>query len=174
MMELGLTWPLQRLLKLSVPYGMETERGFCWDAHCITLRGESALLLVHCASRFTLVRFAMTPFDWQNLDGIAREEIALGLAEAGIGRSEREVYLQKLGMPLFTRTHGRREVAFLNRAWEDVLVSDLLVDTENCRQPLLNAAVNATLCRCAGEDVLCSAQAHLEHWFACKKGEGAL
>ena len=52
-MQLGLTWPLQRLLKVSVPYGEPIHRGLCWDAHCITLRGRSSLLLVHCESRYT-------------------------------------------------------------------------------------------------------------------------
>ena len=40
-MQLGLTWPLQRLLHVSVPYGPPVDRGFCWDAHCITLRGKA-------------------------------------------------------------------------------------------------------------------------------------
>ena len=56
-MQLGLTWPLQRLLKVSVPYGDPIDRGLCWDAHCITLHGRSSLLLVHCASRYTCVLF---------------------------------------------------------------------------------------------------------------------
>ena len=64
-----------------------------------------------------------------------------------------------------TRTHGRREVAFLNRAWEDVLSADLLIDTSSQRQPVLNHAVNDRLCRCAGEDVMDTALAHLERYF---------
>ena len=50
-MQVGLTWPFQRLLKVSVPYGEPIDRGLCWYAHCITLHGRSSLLLVHCASR---------------------------------------------------------------------------------------------------------------------------
>ena len=46
-MQLGLTWPLQRLLRQPVPYGEPVPRAWCWDLHCITLHGRSSLLLVH-------------------------------------------------------------------------------------------------------------------------------
>ena len=62
-MQFGLTWPLQRLLKVSVPYGEPIHRGLCWDAHCITLHGRSSLLLVHCESRYTCVRY-VTCLPW--------------------------------------------------------------------------------------------------------------
>ena len=39
-MELGLTFPLQRFLKVKTPaYGTEPDRRFCWDLHVIDLRG---------------------------------------------------------------------------------------------------------------------------------------
>ena len=151
-MELGVTWPLQRLLRISVPYGdPDTSKHLCWDAHCITLRGRSSLLLVHCESRFTCVRYDMTPLDWKNLQDIVPEEIGAALGEV-----------------LLTRTHGRREVAFLNRAWEDVLSADLLVDESSQRQPMLNAAVNSRLCRCAGAEGIDTAHAHLIGCFQNK------
>ena len=49
-----------------------------------------------------------------------------------------------------TRTHGRREVAFLNRAWEDVLSLDLCLDMGQQAQPLLDYTVNTRPSRCAG------------------------
>ena len=61
-----------------------------------------------------------------------------------------EGYLEKAGPACLTRTHGRREVAFLNRAWEDVLALDLCLDTERQAQPLLDRAVNTCSSRCAG------------------------
>ena len=75
------------------------------------------------------------------------------------------VYLQEAGEIQLTRTHGRREVAFLNRAWEDVLSADLLVDQSSYCQPLLNHAVNDRLCRCAGADDVNTAHAHLMRYF---------
>ena len=41
-------------------------------------------------------------------------------------------------------------VAFLNRAWEDVLALDLCLDMERQAQPLLDRAVNTCSSRCAG------------------------
>ena len=164
-MQLGLTWPLQRLLRVSVPYGETTQRGFCWDAHCITLHGKSSLLLVHCETRYTCARFDLTAFDWSHLAEIAVEEIRLGLLDAGISPMSVEAYLAAAGNIEQTRTHGRREVAFLNRAWEDVLSADLLIDHDSQRQPVLNYAVNSRLCRCAGRNELATAQEHLEHYF---------
>lgn len=164
-MQLGLTWPLQRLIKVSVPYGEPIHRGLCWDAHCITLHGHSSLLLVHCESRYTCVRYDLSPVDWNYLEKNAWEEIRLGLLDAGIAAEEVTAYLKDAGEIHLTRTHGRREVAFLNRVWEDVLSADLLIDQSSCRQPLLNCAVNSRPCRCAGSDRIDTAQAHLLQYF---------
>ena len=164
-MQLGLTWPLQRLLKVSVPYGEPICRGFCWDAHCITLHGHNSLLLVHCESRYTCVRYDLSTMDWNRLEEIVQEELRLGLLDAGIPEEQVAAYLQEAGEIQPTRTHGRREVAFLNRAWEDVLSTDLLVDQSSYRQPLLNYAVNDRLCRCAGADGIDTAHAHLMRYF---------
>lgn len=165
-MQLGLTWPLQRLLHTSVPYGEPIEKTFCWDAHCITLLGRSSLLLVHCQSRYTCVRFDMSLLDWGRLDELVWEEIQYGLLEAGIDNSTVKTYLSVAGTLVRTRTHGRREVAFLNRAWEDVLSSDLLIDQDTHRQPILNHAVNSRPCRCAGREGNKTALEHLHFFFS--------
>ena len=150
-MQLGLTFPLQRKLKIkSVPYGTPLERLFCWDLHCITLRGQDSLLLVHCASRYTVVACGVTGFDWKDLPGFAMEQIRSGLLDAGLPEQVIKDYFRAAGVSELTRTHGRREVAFLNRAWDDVLALDHAVDTAAQRQPLLEQAVNAIPCRCAG------------------------
>ena len=164
-MQLGLTWPLQRLLRTAVPYGETVERGLCWDAHCITLHGRSSLLLVHCESRYTCVRFDLSPRDWARLEELVAEEIRLGLLDAGIPAETTDAYMREIGSVQMTRTHGRREVAFLNRAWEDVISADILVDLESNHQPVLNHTVNRVPCRCAGEEGLDTAIAHLERYF---------
>ena len=165
-MQLGLTFPLQRKLKLKyVPYGAPIDRRCAWDLHCISLRGQNSLLLVHCASRYTVVACGLSPFDWENLPQFAAEQIQQGLLDAGLPEGTVDAYLQKAGAMELTRTHGRREVAFLNRAWEDVLSADLLVDQSGYRQPLLNHAVNSRLCRCAGADGIDTAHAHLMRYF---------
>ena len=146
-MQFGLTFPLQRKLKIKfVPYGAPLERLFCWDLHCITLRGQDSLLLVHCASRYTIVACGVTRFNWDDLPGFAMEQIRTGLLDAGLPEQTVTDYLGQTGGPELTRTHGRREVAFLNRAWDDVLALDYTVDSATVRQPLLEQAVNGIPC----------------------------
>ena len=85
---------------------------------------------------------------------IRAQEIAryvqLGLLDAGLPEKTVEDYLRAAGAPELTRTHGRREVAFLNRAWDDVLAMDFTVNISTVRQPLLEQAANGIPCRCAG------------------------
>ncbi len=150
-MQLGLTFPLQRKLHIrSVPYGPPLDRTFCWDLHCITLRGQDSLLLVHCASRYTIVAYGVMKYHWDDVARFAMEQTRAGLLDAGLPEQVVTNYLRAAGTPELTRTHGRREVAFLNRAWEDVLALDYTVDTATLRQPLLEQAVNGIPCRCAG------------------------
>ena len=150
-MELGLTFPLQRFLKRKPPaYGTEPDRRLCWALHVIDLRGRRCLLAVHCHSRYTFVRFDVTPFQWADLPGLFREGLFDSLTAAGFPQAQAEAYLRRAGDTEITRTHGRREVAFLNRAWEDVLALDLCLDVTSQAQPLLDHAVNTRPSRCMG------------------------
>ena len=150
-MELGLTFPLQRFLKLKTPlYGQESDRRLCWDLHVIQLRGRSSLLAVHCHTRYTFVRYDLSPFQWQDLTGLFREGLEESLLAAGFPPREVEDYMPLVSAPEITRTHGRREVAFLNRAWEDVLTLDLCLDPSAQAQPLLDREVNTQPSRCVG------------------------
>ena len=150
-MELGLTFPLQRFLKVKTPpYGTEQNRRFCWDLHVIDLRGRKCLLAVHCHSRYAFVRYDVTPFQWADIPGLFREGLLESLSAVGFSPEEADAYLWQAGDTQVTRTHGRREVAFLNRAWEDVLTLDLCLDTSRQAQPLLDHAVNTRPGRCAG------------------------
>ena len=146
--------PLQRFLKQKPPpYGTEPDRRFCWDLHVITLRGNRSLLAVHCHSRYAFVRYDVVSLQWADLPALFREGLLASLA-AGSSQEMAANYLDRAGGIDVTRTHGRREVAFLNRAWEDVLASDLCLDTDRQVQPLLDHAVNTRPSRCAGFDGL--------------------
>ena len=150
-MELGLTFPLQRFLKVKpLAYGTEPDRRFCWDLHVIDLRGRRSLLAVHCHSRYAFVRYDVPPFQWADIPGLFRAGLGESLTAAGFSREQTEEYLHRAGTIQLTRTHGRREVAFLNRAWEDVLALDLCLDPDRQAQPLLDHAVNTRPSRCVG------------------------
>ena len=161
-LQLGLTIPLQRYLHItSLPYGEPLDRLYCWDLHRITLHGRDSLLAVHCASRYTFMAFDMTDADWTDLSAVAQSGIRRSLLETGINETHVSDYMAQAGAPVLTKTHGRREVAFLNRAWEDVMTHDFMVDKSSQEQPFLEQAVNALPCRCAGEDGVAPAREHL-------------
>ena len=157
-MELGLTFPLQRFLhQKPPPYGSETGRRFCWDLHVIQLRGRNCLLAVHCHSRYAFVRFDVPGLLWADLSGLFRAGLTDSLTAAGFAPAQIEAYLQAAGEVRLTRTHGRREVAFLNRAREDVLALDTCLDAASAAQPMLDWAVNARPSRCVGFEGLAPA-----------------
>ena len=150
-MELGLTFPLQRFLRQKPPaYGSESDRRFCWDLHVIHLRGQRSLLAVHCHSRYTFVRFDVPPLLWADLPGLFWAGLAESLTAAGFSPAQISAYRKAAGPTRLSRTHGRREVAFLNRAWEDVLALDTCLDTASAAQPMLDLAVNTCPSRCVG------------------------
>ena len=152
--EFGLTIPLQRHLGIkALPYGEESDRRFCWDLHVIPLRGRPSLLAVHCHSRYTFVLYDLSPLDWAHLPDVFREGLEQSLSTAGFP-SKAANLLCGNHQPLFTRTHGRQEVAFLNRAWGDVVAAELALDENIQNQPLLDQIVNAKPSRCASFDGL--------------------
>ena len=159
--ELGLTIPLQRHLHIkALPYSQESDRRFCWDLHVIPLRGRPSLLAVHCHTRYTFVLYDLNRLEWERLPDVFLDGLRLSLSVA-VFPAEETKELCGSELPLFTRTHGRREVAFLNRAWEDVMVVELALDESSQSQPLLNQLVNAKLSRCAGMEGLDTAAKRL-------------
>ena len=152
-MELGLTWPLQRFLKEKPFLAKAQPDPFCWELHRILLRGRDCLLVVHALTRFTCLRYDLSPAEWRNLFHIVREEIDLGLEEAGLIQKEREAYFQAAGAAVLTRTHGRRPVAYLNRVWVEVLEAEPLLTEEPGHQRLLCQMVNRNPTRAAAYPV---------------------
>lgn len=152
--ELGLTIPLQRHLHLkALPHSQEPDRCFCWDLHIIPLRGRSSLLAVHCHTRYTFVLYDLNLLEWERLPDVFLDGLRLSLSAAGFPEKTTEK-LCGLELPLFTKTHGRREVAFLNRAWEDVIAAELALNKSRQSQPLLDQLVNAKPSRCTGAEGL--------------------
>lgn len=160
-MELGLTIPLQRRLKIkALPYGQEPDRRFCWDLHVIPLRSRPSLLAVHGCTRYTFVLYDLSRPEWERLPDVFSEGLSRSLSCAGFP-AEAVAALCGSEPPLFTKTHGRREVAFLNRAWEDVVSAELALDESGRSQPLLDQLVNAKPGRCVGADGLAPAAKRL-------------
>ena len=160
-MELGLTIPLQRHLGVkALLYGVEPDRRFCWDLHIITLRGHASLLAVHCHTRYAFVLYDLSCLEWNRLPEVFRNGLERSLSSAGLPAGAANL-LCGSSQPLFTKTHGRREVAFLNRAWDDVMSAELALDESTQSQPFLDQLVNAKPSRCAGFDGLDAAKERL-------------
>lgn len=150
-MQLGLTIPLMKHLKINkLSYGEELHRRFCWDLHCIRLHNHSCLLAVHCETRYMFVLYGMTRAQWNRLPKVFLEGLITSLTNAGVENSLIESYLQTAGEIKLTKTHGRREVAFLNRAWDDVAALDYCIDKEQQAQPLIEQSINNMICNCVG------------------------
>ena len=163
MIELGLTIPLQRHLKIkTLPYGQEPNRRFCWDLHVIPLRSRSSLLAVHCHTRYTFVLYDLSRWEWEHLPDVFLRGLRRSLSNAGFSTESAEVFCG-LEASLLTKTHGRREVAFLNRAWEDVMAAELALDESSQNQPLLDQIVNAKPSRCVGFEGLGAATERICH-----------
>lgn len=154
-MELGLTIPLMKQLGTGpLPYGREPDLRWCWDLHGIRLHGRPSLLGVHCETRYTLVLFDLCPGDWARLPQTFVAGLTESLRGAGFAKAHIQGYLERAGEPCLTKAHGRREVAFLNRAWEDVMRLDSSIDRGQQGQLLLEDSLNRLPRRCAGEDGL--------------------
>ena len=159
--ELGLTIPLQRHLHIkALPYGQGPDRRFCWDLHVITLRGRPSLLAVHCYSRYAFILNDLSRLDWDRLPEVFRAGLESSLSASGFPAEAADLLCGDR-QPLFTKTHGRREVAFLNRAWDDVMAAELALDESTQSQPLLDQIVNANPSRCVGFERLDSASERL-------------
>lgn len=153
-MEFGLTFPLQRFLHRAPSHGADPFHLHCWDCHVIDLRGRKSLLAVHCASRWATVLYDLTPAAWDDLFSTLQTGIRESLLAAGLPTEDADAFLTRGGPHIFSRTHGRRAVAYLNRAWEDVLRQEYALDPASRTQPLLEHALNNAPCRCAGFDGL--------------------
>ena len=149
-MQLGFTIPLQKHLNIkTLPYPEPRDARFCWDLHIISLRGCKSLLAVNCANRYAFTLFDMRAAHWRDLDARFLDGLRHSVCEAGISEFTIARYLHLAGDVTRTKTHGRREVAFLNRAWDDVAAWDCNVDSTQQYQPFLDFSVNKMLSHCA-------------------------
>ncbi len=116
-MQLGITIPLQKHLKIGdLSYGAPLDLFFCWELHTIVFHGKNALVAVNANNRFFLLMTDMKAADWNAISHRFLEALRLGFSSVGYTKDQVDAYLQMAGSPVMTRTHGRKPVAGLNRA----------------------------------------------------------
>lgn len=149
-MEIGITIPLQKFLRWKQPpYGDEPRLFACWDIHRANINGRKLLVVVNAANRFAGVR-CMTGGDWKKLGSIVPDVIAQAMEADGIPDWMRQKYFDAAGPLAFTKTHGRKPVAGLNRVVDDIwnrVPEGIRSDT--AFQPDLTAFANGVLTHCA-------------------------
>ena len=130
------------------PYGEVDDLLFCWEAHRIALGGCDMLRLANASNRFAAFA-CMQLGEWRDWERSAVLALRASLAACGFAEGSIDAYLFFGGIPVVTRTHGRRPVAFMN-----VLVDKLLP----LALPLPSAGVcEAVLPRLANEHMACKA-----------------
>lgn len=154
-MQFGITIPMERFFKMEKPpYGSEFDNLFCWELHVIMLQGRPSLIGVNCGTRFSFILSGIRPQDKEDLVRIAIDEIENSFEDAGISEWHIKNYREKAGAAELTKTHGRSQVAYLNKAVELVLWNDIAADSSRIRQPLLNDILNRTPTKCTDDTEL--------------------
>ncbi|HBT95964.1 MAG TPA: hypothetical protein DEB24_07805, partial [Coriobacteriia bacterium] len=153
-MQLGLTIPLQKFLKMKQPpYGEVMPAFFCWEIHRIPDARRSTLIVVNASNRYALVFSGMTGIDWRHIPEIVVTGVAQALTREGYTDLQVETYLAAAGEPEFTKTHGRKSVAGLNRAVEFFYrLEGEYKDDNTLFQSALSHELNRDLCHAAGFD----------------------
>ncbi len=150
-MELGITIPLQRHLRLPrPPYGEVDDLLFCWEAHRTELGGCDMLLLANASNRFAAFA-CMQPGEWRDWERVALAALRASLAASGFDEDVIDAYLFFGGAAHVTRTHGRRPVAFLNVLVDKLLSLPLPLPSDE------GAPFPRELCRLANERTACRA-----------------
>ena len=84
-MELGITIPLQKFLKLKQPpYGTCPDPLFCWDVHRVKIANGKVLMIVSNASSYFAAVTRMTAATWKRWEGEAVGAIADSMAVSGL------------------------------------------------------------------------------------------
>lgn len=154
-MQFGITIPMERFFKLEKPpYGSELDNLFCWELHVIMLQGRPSLIGVNCGTRFSFILSGIRPQDKEDLVQIIIDEIENSFEDVGISEWHIKNYMKKAGAAELTKTHGRSQVAYLNKAVDLVLWNDIASDSSRIRQPVLNDILNRTPTKCTGDTEL--------------------
>jgi hypothetical protein len=150
-LQLGVTIPFQKFLKMKKPsYGEPTDLFFCWEIHRVTGLSRSTFIAVNASNRYALVFAGMKAASWKHIEELVVDGIWQALAGDGYSPRQIETYLAAAGEPEFTKTHGRKPVAGLNRAVDFLWFVDDPINERQLFQPHISHILNKDLCHAAG------------------------
>lgn len=151
-MQIGITIPLQKQLKLQKPpYGEPEDLFYCWEVHVIRYQGKNTLVAVNANNRFFVMLSGMKNSDWSVMEQKVEEAIEAGLLAEGYTKEQIDRYFNLAGEAEITKTHGRKPVAGLNRAIDYLTSIPEDIDHEKGYQSFHCKEINARdLCSPAG------------------------
>ncbi len=119
-MEFGITIPLQKFLKLKAPeYGDTPDLFFCWEVHRAEIQGLKLLVAVNSSNHFCAMS-RMTGAKWKHWEDQTAQAIRVAMECSKFTSEQIEDYFAAAGPIVVTKTHGRKPVASMNRAIEDL------------------------------------------------------
>lgn len=152
-MQLGLTIPLQRFLKIQSLQHISTyDLFYCWELHRIILQSKETLVAVNANNRYAIVLCGMDVSNWKNYKDLFLEGLTQAMLSEGYTQQEIEGYLRAAGMIEITKTHGRRAVSGLNQMDNYLWAIPVRVKADELFQGVHCHEVNRERCRMAGYD----------------------
>lgn len=146
-MQLGITIPLQKHLKIKSPsYGEPTDLFFCWELHIIRFQGKNSLAAVNANNRFLVLMVGMKAADWKLLSKRFEEAVTMGLLSEGYTKEQIDAYFNLAGEPIFTKTHGRKPVGGMNKAIDYLYYLPEPIDLEQLYQEFHCRFLNRDIC----------------------------
>ena len=150
-MQLGLTIPLQRFLKVhQPPYGTLCDLFYCWDLHRIILQSKETLVAVNANNRFAIVMCGMDFSAWKDYNALFMDGLRQGMLLEGFKQTEIEEYFKKADDIEITKTHGRRSVSGLNQMDNYLWSIPVKVKADELFQAVHCHEVNRERCKMAG------------------------
>lgn len=148
-MEIGITIPLQKFLKLKqLPCGTCPDPLFCWDVHRVKIANGKVLMIVSNASSYFAAVTRMTAATWKRWEGEAAGAIADSMAVSGFDEATIRAYFDAAGVEAseslyrptegveVTKTHGRVSVGHMNQSvdmiWFENVDSQCSVQSDMC------------------------------------------
>lgn len=158
-MELGITNPLQKFLKLKQPpYGTCSDPLFCWEVNRVKVANGKVLMIVSNASTYFVAITRMTAATWKRWEGEAIGAIADSMAVSGFDGATIKAYFDVAGVETgesfyrptggveVTKTHGRVSVGHMGLSadtiWSHDVDSQCSVQLDMCY--LLNNRISSS------------------------------
>lgn len=150
-MQLGLTIPLQKFLKVHrPPYGTSCDLFYCWELHRIILQSKETLVAVNANNRFAVILCGMDISAWKDYKALFMDGLRQGMLLEGFTQQEIEAYTKAAGKIEITKTHGRRSVSGLNQMDNYLWSIPVKVRADELFQSVHCYEVNRERCKMAG------------------------